>query len=385
MENTEWLEIENLEEDDYPITEYDLISTPNDFNVMTLTNFIDAGVVKIPGFQRNYVWELSRASKLIESFIIGLPVPQIFLYEEARNSYLVIDGQQRLMTIYYFIKGRFPKQEKRVEIRNIFSEKGVIPKEIIGDDNFFSNFNLKLSSPTKGQRNKFNGKNYQTLGEDQTSLNLRTLRSILVKPSKQDEKSDSSIYELFNRLNTGGVNLSSQEIRVTLYHSEFMQAMIHLNNNPKWRTLLSIPIDLHMKDVEIILRAFAILLDLENYAQPMTNFINTFSKKMKSLRNEKIKLIEEIFNKFCTNSSIYDKTVFKTKNNRFSSVLFEAVFYHSCIDAVNGDLEKLIKIDEAKILQLKSDKDFLQDSTAGTTTNTDVVKRRIQKAGEILK
>ncbi|EMN90612.1 DUF262 domain-containing protein [Leptospira weilii] len=384
MENSEWLEIENLEDDVYPITEYDLVSTPNDFNVMTLTNFIDAGVVKIPGFQRNYVWELTRASKLIESFIIGLPVPQIFLYEEARNSYLVIDGQQRLMTIFYFIKGRFPKQDKRVEIRNIFSQKGVIPKEIIGEDNFFTNFNLKLSTPTKGQKNKYNGKNYQTLGDDKTSLDLRTLRSILVKPSKQDDSSDSSIYELFNRLNTGGVNLSSQEIRVTLYHSDFMQLIIQLNNNSNWRSLLGIPVDLHMKDVEIILRAFAILLDLENYAQPMTNFINTFSKKMKSLKIDKITLIENIFNTFCLNSIGFENNLFRTKNNRFSSVLFEAVYYHSCIDSIEGDLSKIRKIEESKIIQLKTDKDFLQDSTAGTTTNTEVVKRRIKKAGEIL-
>ncbi|WP_244894543.1 DUF262 domain-containing protein [Leptospira alexanderi] len=351
---------------------------------MTLTNFIDAGVVKIPGFQRNYVWELTRASKLIESFIIGLPVPQIFLYEEARNSYLVIDGQQRLMTIFYFIKGRFPKQDKRVEIRNIFSQKGVIPKEIIGEDNFFTNFNLKLSTPTKGQKNKYNGKNYQTLGDDKTSLDLRTLRSILVKPSKQDDSSDSSIYELFNRLNTGGVNLSSQEIRVTLYHSDFMQLIIQLNNNSNWRSLLGIPVDLHMKDVEIILRAFAILLDLENYAQPMTNFINTFSKKMKSLKIDKITLIENIFNTFCLNSIGFENNLFRTKNNRFSSVLFEAVYYHSCIDSIEGDLSKIRKIEESKIIQLKTDKDFLQDSTAGTTTNTEVVKRRIKKAGEIL-
>jgi uncharacterized protein with ParB-like and HNH nuclease domain len=56
------------------------------------------------------VWDLGRASKLIESLLLGLPVPQIFLYEAARNEFLVIDGQQRLMSIYYFIKQRFPKK-----------------------------------------------------------------------------------------------------------------------------------------------------------------------------------------------------------------------------------------------------------------------------------
>src|SRR5690348_6413180 len=95
------------------IEEYDLTSAPNDFNVSTIHSFIQSGAVKIPAFQRNYVWDIKRASRLIESLIIGLPVPQVFLYEEGRNNFLVVDGQQRLMTIYYFIKGRFPKANKR--------------------------------------------------------------------------------------------------------------------------------------------------------------------------------------------------------------------------------------------------------------------------------
>lgn len=108
-----WYEDESTDEEwEYPLHEYELTASPNDFNVITLFNFIESGTVKIPGFQRNYVWDLKRASKLIESMIIGLPVPQIFLYEESRNKFLVIDGQQRLMSIYYFIKQRFPKKRK---------------------------------------------------------------------------------------------------------------------------------------------------------------------------------------------------------------------------------------------------------------------------------
>src|ERR1022692_5043 len=119
------------ETEDGQIDEYDLTSTPNDFNTTTIFNFIESGAVKIPGFQRNYVWDIKRASKLIESLIIGLPVPQVFLYEEGRNSFLVIDGQQRLMTMYYFIKQRFPKKEKRAELRRLSNEESQIPDEIL--------------------------------------------------------------------------------------------------------------------------------------------------------------------------------------------------------------------------------------------------------------
>ena len=72
-------EEEELEES-FDIDEYDLTSTPNDFNILTINSFIESGSIKIPGFQRNYVWDIKRASKLIESLILGLPIPQIFLY-----------------------------------------------------------------------------------------------------------------------------------------------------------------------------------------------------------------------------------------------------------------------------------------------------------------
>ncbi|WP_270094654.1 DUF262 domain-containing protein, partial [Escherichia coli] len=78
-----------------------LTTTPNDFNIITIISFIKSKVFKIPNFQRHYVWDIKRASKLIESLLIGLPIPQIFLYEQDKNEFLVIDGQQRLMTLYY--------------------------------------------------------------------------------------------------------------------------------------------------------------------------------------------------------------------------------------------------------------------------------------------
>src|SRR5438067_1854730 len=115
-----WFEDYADDADEVQIEEYDITAAPNDFNVLTIYSFIEAGSVKIPGFQRNYVWDIGRASKLIESLILGLPVPQVFLYEMARNDFLVIDGQQRLMSIYYFLKQRFPRREKRSELRVIF-------------------------------------------------------------------------------------------------------------------------------------------------------------------------------------------------------------------------------------------------------------------------
>ncbi|WP_404802493.1 DUF262 domain-containing protein [Bacillus swezeyi] len=91
---------------------------------------------------RNYVWDRNRASKLIESIIIGLPIPQIFLYKQSRNNFLVIDGQQRLMSIYYFIKERFPKTEVRPHLREVLDKKGTVPNDMLADNNYFVPFKL---------------------------------------------------------------------------------------------------------------------------------------------------------------------------------------------------------------------------------------------------
>jgi hypothetical protein len=113
---------------EYAFTEYDLSASPNDFNTVTIFNFIESKAVKIPAFQRHYVWDIKRASKLIESLVMGIPIPQVFLYEEAKNSFLVVDGQQRLMSIYYFMRERFPRKEKRTELRRLFDLNGGVPE-----------------------------------------------------------------------------------------------------------------------------------------------------------------------------------------------------------------------------------------------------------------
>jgi uncharacterized protein with ParB-like and HNH nuclease domain len=214
-----WFDDYAEDEDEEQIDEYDITATPNDFNVSTLFNFIESGAVRIPGFQRNFVWDQVRASKLIESLILGIPVPQLFLYEQARNRFLVIDGQQRLMSIYYFIKRRFPRKEKRVELRAIFDEKGKIPDEVLHNDAFFDDFKLVLSKKLPNQKNKFHGLNYSTLGDYKTQFDLRPIRNIIVKQNSPPDD-DSSMYEVFNRLNTGGINLRPQEIRTSFINSK---------------------------------------------------------------------------------------------------------------------------------------------------------------------
>jgi hypothetical protein len=331
-EHDNWYEDYIAEADEESqIDEYDLTATPNDFNVLTINNFIESGAVKIPGFQRNYVWDIKRASKLIESLILGLPVPQLFLYEEARNHFLVIDGQQRLMSIYYFIKQRFPRKEKRVALRRIFDAEGGIPDRILHNDEYFVPFRLSLSERLPGRKNKFNGLNYSTLGDYRTQFDLRPIRNVIVKQTKPPED-DSSVFEMFNRLNTGGINLKAQEIRSSLYHSPFYDMLHRINLIEGWRRLLQLPDpEIHMKDVEILLRGFAMLLAGAAYRPSMNRFLNRFSKDSQGNAPELNNYLETLFRSFIDCCDGLPGDVFiSPRTKRFSIALYEAVFTVMC-------------------------------------------------------
>lgn len=384
-ENTaQWFEDYAEGTDDLQIEEYDITSTPNDFNVMTLHSFVESGAVRIPGFQRNYVWDLSRASKLIESLILGLPVPQLFLYERSRNEFLVIDGQQRLMSIYYFIKKRFPRKNKRVEIRGIFDWEGRIPDETLHDDEYFQTFNLRLPGHLPGRESKFKGLNYATLGDYKTQFDLRPIRNIIVKQnSPSDDK--SSIFEVFNRLNTGGINLKPQEIRTSMYHSPFYEMLYRINLFSKWRSLLKQPVpDLHMKDQEILLRGFAMLIDNKEYAPSMVKFLNNFSKKCATHTSEQNDYLSALFSSFLDAcAGLAEGAFINRKTNRFNIALFEAVFTAACKSALAEHRKAEGVLQATKLQSLANDAVFLEATKEGTT-RTSNVETRLGRAREFI-
>ena len=378
-----WFEDYAEDADEVQVEEYDITVSPNDFNVMTLHSFVESGAVRIPGFQRNFVWDLGRASKLIESLILGLPVPQLFLYEQDHNKFLVIDGQQRLMSIYYFIKKRFPRRERRVELRSIFDSKGDIPEEVLNDDGYFQSFNLRLHEKIPNHPNKFKGLNYSTLGDYKHQFDLRPIRNIVVKQNTPDDH--SSIYEIFNRLNTGGITLSPQEIRTSLYHSEFYNLLYEINNTQGWRRILgqSEPA-LHMQDIEFLLRGFATLVDGENYAPSLAKFLNQFSNKCKNQRSTQNEYCRKLFESFLKACSNLPDDAFKNKrNNRFNVALYESVFTVVCEKAFAERRVVASEIDMEHLQALKKDKAFAEASRA-RTTDTSNVHKRLNRARELV-
>lgn len=372
------------QEDDFQIDEYDITATPNDFNILTIFNFLESGAIKIPDFQRNYVWDLSRASKLIESLILGLPVPQIFLYEEGRNRFLVIDGQQRLMSIYYFIKQRFPRKEKRVELRSIFEKHARIPDHVLHDDDFFTNFRLHLPSRAPGVHNKFHGLNYATLTDYKLQFDLRPIRNVVVKQNSPKDD-DSSIYEIFNRLNSGGVNLWPQEIRASLYHSKFYEMLYRINTVPEWRRIIQLENpDLHMKDIEILLRGFAMLIDSQNYAPSLARFLNVFSKKSRKNAEEQNTYLADLFLSFliaCQN--LPDDAFINKQSHRLNIALLEAAFVAACEPAFKNHSPNINEIPQDKLRQLENDQRFIVASRTATAKSVNV-EERLNRARAIL-
>ena len=122
------------------------------------------------------------------------------------------------------------------------------------------------------------------MGENKVSFDLRPIRCITLKQNEPRDD-DSSMYEIFDRLNTGGVNLMPQEIRVNLYHSEFFKHLYEWNKLPEWRRLLVHENeDPRMRDVELLLRAFALLISGDKYKPSMSSFLDNFSEKRVEVR-----------------------------------------------------------------------------------------------------
>jgi uncharacterized protein with ParB-like and HNH nuclease domain len=371
------------QEQDISFTEYEISVSPNDFNISTLDSFMNQGIFEIPGFQRNYVWDIKRASKLIESLLIGIPIPQLFLYEQRKNNFLVIDGQQRLLTIYFFKQKRFPRMEKRIELRKIFDENKGYPEHILSDNTYFRDFNLSLPEVLPDKKNKFNKLNYSTLSdEDRSTFDLRTIRNIIIKQNTPDD-GDSVIFEIFNRLNSTGVILKPQEIRTSLYHSKFYEMLDRINLDENWRKLTpkSVP-DLNKKDVEIILRGFAMLVNHNTYKPSMVKFLNAFSAQAKKYNEGDIQYFEDLFKSFVAKiAGINHKLFFN--GDRFNIAIYESIFVALTEDALN---EKNLEIKDTTtqcIQVLKSNKTFINASQQSTASAANV-KLRIDKAKELL-
>ncbi len=212
---------------------------------------------------------------------------------------------------------------------------------------------------------------------------MRTIRNIIIKQNSPPDD-DSVIYEIFNRLNSGGMNLKPQEIRTSLYHSKFYDMLYRINLDGGWRRLIGVPDpDIHMKDVEMLLRGFAMLINGSNYKPSMTKYLNKFSNDVKTLSLSDIKYLEELFNSFLGSCQNLTENAFMGKSNRINISMYESIFTAVCKAAYDNKSLDIPPIDEERLNLLKNDEEFKNAALSGTASKPNV-ETRLRKSQEIL-
>lgn len=248
---------------------YDIMPYPADYTLKGLFDKWKSEQLLIPDFQRNYVWTQTQASRFIESFLLGLPVPQVFLYRDRSDPRLtVIDGHQRLGAIARFYNGV-------LRLRNVNS--------------------------------LWEGRAYDDLSDyARSQLDDSTMRAIVIRQIQPDD--NSSVYEIFRRLNTGGTQLNDMEIRraVSISRGGASSFLDRLNENVNWRAIIgtSEPAS-RFRDVELVLRVLALSEEWRNYGerkyggQSMKAFMDKYIERLDKASLPLLEQLEERFNVAC--------------------------------------------------------------------------------------
>lgn len=339
-EITQELEFENEELEEVAessTAELSKIVSYNIANTIEVLKFkIDNGEIDLqPEFQRDFVWDINRASLFIDSLLIGLPIPSIFLGKSKDDeTYKVIDGQQRLKSAYYFLAGKF-------------NTKG---KEQI--------FNLR-----KLEDRDWNGKTYAELDEKyQRRIRNAVLNTTVIEDIDTNPR---VVHDIFHRLNTGGMPLKDQEIRNCIYSGTFNKVLYDLNENELWRDLLGQKYpDRRLRDLELILRFYALKDNLTNYTPSMREFLSNYQRD-----NSKVKPNEDIFNK--TINLIHSEIglgAFRIKRSVNKSVC-DAITVSLAQILEEGKTIKNLKEQHSKLI---ADDEFQKYVTSGTSTETHV-------------
>jgi len=365
---------------------YEMLSYPADFTLEVLVDKWNKDEIKSPPQQRHYIWPIERASRLIESFLLNLPVPAIFLYQDrVDNSLLIVDGHQRLRSIACFFNGQFRHANGQIEVFTLVG---------LSNDSPFANVSfadLKSNDPSSFNR-----------------LKDSVLRAVIMKQLKPAD--DTSIVEVFERLNTGGMSLRGQEVRNCIFAGEFNELLKRLNTNDHWRLIVGKkPEDSRMRDVELILRFLALYHNSKSYKKPMKLFLNDFMKTYRrpppkpdpsdsvSKRNAiaaeqrafgaKMQIFEKLFAD--TAKSVHTflgPKPFHVKSG-LNAAVFDSVFvaFAQNLDKVRVEKPTPSQLSHlsARFKQLCGDDNYKKYTTSATT-DEEVVKDRLSKAAKIL-
>ncbi|MFF2144449.1 DUF262 domain-containing protein [Kitasatospora sp. NPDC058190] len=301
-----------------------LVTQPYDLSLSTLVDDIkkDRLLLSIE-YQRQYVWDNAKASRLIESLLLNIPVPVCYFAENEEGAYEVIDGLQRITTISNYLE-------------NGFALKGIpVLSELEGKT--FSELSMR----------------------DQRRLSGRTIRCIVIT-----EDSDPDIkFDVFERLNTGSARLGSQELRNCIYRGDLNDFLKRTARVPYFEGILSGIRNHRMDFQELILRFFALNEDIAKYRPPLRQLLNGYMRKnrAKPPAEEEVDLFADVCR---TVGDVFGSTAFRlpTASGRpapgMNKALFDAImisFAHADRSAIRA---KAREVNELR-LQLLADEDFL--------------------------
>ncbi len=358
--------ISDEQNDDYSNDDlYNITSWGADLSFRELISQYEEGALLKPELQRHYVWDKAEASRFIDSVLLGLPIPSIFLAKTVDEKMLIIDGYQRIMTVYDFVRGIFT-----------------------GDGKVF-----KLSNSEKVNK-RWRGKAFSELTEsDQRKIRGTTIHAIIFV-QKQPKDDDTSIYQVFERINTGGRTLLPQEIRNCVYQGSFNSLLIELNTNQKWRNLYGLPKpDSRMRDMEFILRFFALrsrkLLDSKEPGRiSLKKYLNEFMGSGEVKRPTELDSMQKTFVQVFT--LIHDRFGKEAFHNispkepekfikKFNPTIFDSIAISTYIAVERGidDVEE--QQYKSLRLQLLQNQEY-QDLIKIRTTDIERIQKRVSLA-----
>ena len=231
-------ETDSGESFEFPPPERRISTQPYDLSLQTLKEKWDQKELVVPEMQREYVWDSGRASRLLESLLLNIPVPPIYFAERPDSVLEVVDGHQRVSSIVRYLNNEFA-----------LSGLGILSEYL---------------------RLRF----HKLPEKEQSFLKSRSLRAVVIgRDSHPNMK-----FEVFERLNTGGIALNAQELRNSLFRGALNQTIRRLAREcDSFRgTIGSLRPRKRMVDEELILRWFAFRDNFKNYRPPLKRFLNEY-------------------------------------------------------------------------------------------------------------
>lgn len=303
-----------------------LVTEQARYPLPTLTDLFSKGTAYElqPDFQRRKGrWSDEKKSKLIESFIINVPVPPVFLYEVSYANYEVMDGLQRISTIIDF-------------------------------------YNDKFNLSGLDQWSELNGMKYSELPEKiKEGIDRRYLSSIILlnESASSQEKAIQMKQLVFERLNTGGETLSGQEIRNAIYNGKMNSLCLELSDNAVFRRLWNIKDDnatssekdklyRNMGDVELVLRYFAMRF-VEKYTGKLDDFLDEYLKNANKYSDQTLDQLKNVFLRtISVANDLMGEKAFKVYKFNYSRLSWTSEAQRTIYDPMMLALTKLDITDE---------------------------------------